>query len=155
MEMVKIIDFMSEDLICLDLKSKNKEETLKELVEIIAKSENITDKEKCYAALVARENLGSTGIGKGVAIPHAKTEFSNKLTIGFGINREGVNFESLDDKQASIFFVFASPIKDSHTYLKILARISRLIRNEEFRNRLINAKTPAEIISFIDKEEEI
>ena len=67
MEIVKITDFMSEELVSLDLKAKNKDEVLKELVEIIGKSENITDKEKCYQALVARENLGSTGIGKGVS----------------------------------------------------------------------------------------
>ncbi len=155
MEIVKITDFMSEKLICLELKAKSKDEVLRELVEIIGKSENITDKDKCYSALVARENLGSTGIGKGVAIPHAKTEFAEKLTIGFGISRDGVDFESLDDKKANIFFVFASPLKDSHTYLKILARISRLIRNEEFRNKLISSKSAAEIIELIDKEEEI
>ncbi len=155
MEMVKITDFMSEKLVCLELKAKNKDEVLRELVEIIGQSENITDKDKCYSALVARENLGSTGIGKGVAIPHAKTEFAEKLTIGFGISREGVDFESLDDKNANIFFVFASPLKDSHTYLKILARISRLIRNEDFRSKLISSKNAAEIIELIDKEEEI
>lgn len=103
MEIVKITDFMSEKLICLELKAKSKDEVLRELVEIIGKSENITDKDKCYSALVARENLGSTGIGKGVAIPHAKTEFAEKLTIGFGISRDGVDFESLDDKKANIF----------------------------------------------------
>ena len=155
MEIVKITDFMSEELVSLDLKAKNKDEVLKELVEIIGKSENTTDKEKCYQALVARENLGSTGIGKGVAIPHAKTEYANKLTIGFGICKDGVDFESLDDKKANIFFVFASPLKDSHTYLKILARISRLIRNEDFRVKLLAAKSAKEVMEYIDKEEEI
>ncbi len=154
MEMVKITDFMEEKLISLELKSKTKEEVLKELQEIISKSENITDSQKCYQALIAREKLGSTGIGKSVAIPHAKTDFASKLTIGFGISRNGIDFESLDDEKTNIFFIFASPLRESQTYLKILARISRLIRNEDFRSSLLNAKTPKEIIELINKEED-
>lgn len=154
MRNVKITDFMSEDLIQLNLKSKTKDEVLKELVDTIGKSENILDKEKCYEALVARERLGSTGIGKAVAIPHAKTDVVSNLTIGFGISSSGIDFDALDDIKTNVFFVFASPIKDSQTYLKILARISRLIRNENFRNSLINAKTAKEILELINMEED-
>lgn len=154
MKNVKITDFMSEDLIELNMKSKAKDDVLRELVDIIARSENILDKEKCYDALVAREKLGSTGIGKAVAIPHAKTDYVSNLTIGFGISEAGIEFDSLDDMKTNLFFVFASPVKDSQIYLKILARISRLIRNEVFRNSLINAKTTKEVIELINKEEE-
>lgn len=154
MKNVKITDFMSEDLIVLSMNSKGKDDVLRELVDIIARSENILDKEKCYEALVAREKLGSTGIGKAVAIPHAKTDYVSNLTIGFGISEQGIEFDSLDDMKTNLFFVFASPVKDSQIYLKILARISRLIRNETFRNALINAKSTKEVIELIDKEEE-
>lgn len=155
MEMVKITDYMSQDLICLDLNSANKGQVLRELVNLIGKSANITDVEKCYEALIKREKVGSTGIGKSVAIPHAKTEHAEHLTIGFGISRDGIDFDSLDSEKAKIFFVFASPIKDSQTYLKILARISRLIRNKDFRDALLKADTPSKIIELINEEESL
>ena len=154
-KIVKITDHLSKDLICLDLKSGNKDEVLKELTGLIGKSEFITDVAETQKALAEREKLGSTGIGKNVAIPHAKTNSAERLTIAFGISRKGVNFESLDNEDVNIFFVFASPLKDSQIYLKVLARISRLIRNEDFRNRLLSVKTPEEIIECIDREESI
>lgn len=154
MNIVKITDFMSDDLICLDLKANNKEEALRELSEILGRSGNIKESKKCYDALVEREKLGSTGIGKGVAIPHAKTEYAENLTIAFGISRNGVAFDALDDEKVNIFFIFASPLKDSKTYLKILARISRLIRDENFRGRLLSAETKDEIVRYINEEEQ-
>ncbi|MGL4787390.1 MAG: PTS sugar transporter subunit IIA, partial [Cetobacterium sp.] len=125
LNIVKITDYMSEELILLNLKAKNKDEALKELSALIGKSEKIEKKDVIYKALLERENLGSTGIGKGVAIPHAKTDAAESLTIAFGISKEGVDFKSLDQEKVKIFFVFASPFKDSQIYLKVLARISR------------------------------
>lgn len=149
----KITDYMSLNLIELNLKSKNKVEILKELNDLLNNSGKINNKEKCLETLNNREKLGSTGIGKGVAIPHAKTEYADDLTIAFGISKEGIDFDSVDEEKVNVFFVFASPLKNSKTYLKILARISRLIRNEEFRDKLKNAKNPKEILDIIDKEE--
>ena len=86
---IKITDYITEDLIDLDLKSKNREGILIELSELLEKSPNITGEEKdIYKALVDREKLGSTGIGKGVAIPHAKTESAISLTVAFGVSKE-------------------------------------------------------------------
>ena len=118
---IKITDYITEDLIDLDLKSKNRDEILVELSKLLEKSDNIVGKENdILKALVDREKLGSTGIGKGV----------------------------------HLFFVFASPSKDSHIYLKVLARISRLIREEDFRDALFNCKTAKEIIECIKEKEE-
>ncbi len=144
---IKITDYITEDLIDLDLKSKNREGILIELSELLEKSPNVTGEEKdIYKALVDREKLGSTGIGKGVAIPHAKTESATGLTVAFGVSKEGIDFNSLDEEEVHLFFVFASPNKDSQVYLKVLARISRLIREEEIRENLLNCKTPREVI---------
>lgn len=152
---IKITDYITEDLIDLDLKSKNREEILVELSELLEKSPNMISKESdIYKALVDREKLGSTGIGKGVAIPHAKTESATRLTVAFGVSREGIDFNSLDEEEVHLFFVFASPNKDSQVYLKVLARISRLIREEEFRENLFNCKTPKEVIDCIKEREE-
>lgn len=138
---VKITDYMSEDLISLNLKSKNKEDVLMELAGLIGVSPDVDNTGNAiYKALVEREKLGSTGIGKGVAIPHAKTDAAEKLTIAFGISNEKIDFKALDNENVNLFFVFASPIKDSQVYLKVLARISRLIREESFRNELLHVK---------------
>ena len=153
---VKITDYMSEDLISLKLKSKNKDDVLMELADLIAVSPDVHNEENViYKALIEREKLGSTGIGKGVAIPHAKTDAADRLTIAFGISKDKIDFKSLDNESVNIFFVFASPMKDSQVYLKVLARISRLIREEEFRNELLACKTPAEIIECINKKETV
>lgn len=153
---VKITDYMSEDLISLKLKSKNKDDVLMELADLIAVSPEVHNEENViYKALIEREKLGSTGIGKGVAIPHAKTDAADRLTIAFGISKEKIDFKSLDNENVNIFFVFASPMKDSQVYLKVLARISRLIREEEFRNELLACKIPAEVIECINKKETV
>lgn len=152
--MVKITDYMSEDLISLDLKSETKAEVLIELSKLMEKSPNIEEEDNIvYRALVDREKIGSTGIGKGVAIPHAKTEGAKGLTIAFGISKKKIDFNSLDNENVSIFFVFASPNKDSQVYLKVLARISRLIREESFREGLLKCKTAKEVIEYIEKKE--
>lgn len=153
---VKITDYMSEDLISLNLKSKNKDDVLMELADLIAVSPDVHNEENViYKALIEREKLGSTGIGKGVAIPHAKTDAADRLTIAFGISKEKIDFKSLDNENVNLFFVFASPMKDSQVYLKVLARISRLIREEEFRNELLACKTPTEVIECINKKETV
>ena len=154
LEIVKITDYMSEDLISLDLKSKTKMEVLEELSKLIEKSPNIEKGDDVvYKALVEREKIGSTGIGKGVAIPHAKTEGAKGLTIAFGVSKEKIDFKSMDNEDVNIFFVFASPNKDSQVYLKVLARISRLIREQDFRDGLLSCKTPKEVLEYIDKKE--
>ncbi|WP_291258985.1 PTS sugar transporter subunit IIA [Fusobacterium sp.] len=152
---IKITDYMSENLISLNLKAKTKDEVLLELSKLIENSPNILEKEEnsVYKALVEREKLGSTGIGKGVAIPHAKTEVAEKLTIAFGISKDKIDFKSMDSEKVNIFFVFASPSKDSQIYLKVLARISRLIREESFRDGLLKCKEVSEVINYIDKKE--
>ena len=152
---VKITDYMSEDLICLDLKGRNKDEILEELSDIMSRSPKIKSKEAIYKALLEREKLGSTGIGKGVAIPHAKTDAAEGLTVAFGVSKDKIDFKSLDEEGVNLFFVFASPKSESQIYLKVLARISRLIRDESFRTKLLNCKVPADVLEVISKEEEI
>ena len=151
---VKITDYITEDLIDLDLKSKNRESILVELSKLLERSKNIlVEDNDIYKALVDREKLGSTGIGKGGAIPHAKTESAKELTVAFGISRKGIDFNSMDDEEVHIFFVFASPNKDSQIYLKVLARISRLIREENFRQNLMDCNTAKEVIDCIAEKE--
>lgn len=152
--LVKITDYITEDLIDLNLVANNKSEALDFLSGLISRSSNIGEnREAVHKALVDREKLGSTGIGKGVAIPHAKSDTVKGLTIAFGKSTQKIDFKSLDNEGVNIFFVFASPNKDSQIYLKVLARISRLIREEDFRKELLMCKSPKEVIECISKRE--
>jgi len=153
MNIAKITDYITTDMVSLDLKAENKKEALLELSELLGTSSSIDDPKVIELALIEREKLGSTGIGKGVAIPHAKTDFAKKLTIAFGRCDKGINFNSLDNQDVQLFFVFASPLSDSSIYLKILARISRLIRSEDFRDKLLKATDAQEILNIISSEE--
>lgn len=153
MNLEKITEFVTVESIDLNLKATNKSEVILELTKLLEKSGKLENFDKTLEALKEREKLGSTGIGKGVAIPHAKTEHATDLVIAFGVSKQGVNFNAVDDEKVNIFFAFASPLKNSQTYLKILARISRLIRNDEFREKLLNAKTSQEVLELIDYEE--
>jgi len=153
MEIAKITDFIDESLISLDIKAKTKEETLRELANLLGNSKKISSVDTVYQALTEREKLGSTGIGKEVAIPHAKTDSAEGLTVGFAISKKGIAFDSLDEDDVKMFFVFASPLKDSKVYLKILARISRLIRDKDFRKKLVSVEKPSEVIEKIRAEE--
>ena len=153
MNLEKITEFITVQSVDLNMKATNKSEAIIELTKLLEKSGKLDNIDKTLEALKEREKLGSTGIGKGVAIPHAKTELAKDLVIAFGVSKQGVNFNSVDDEKVNLFFAFASPLKNSQTYLKILARISRLIRNDDFREKLLGAKTPEQVLELIDFEE--
>ena len=97
--------------------------------------------------------MGSTGIGKNVALPHAKTDAVDKMVITVGISRDGIEYDSIDNQPVHIFFMFLCPKSDSNEYLRVLARISRWIKEDKFRENLLKAKTAEEIIEIIKAEE--
>lgn len=150
---IKITNYLEKERINLDLKSKTKTDVIKELMKTMSNSDKINSSEKALSGLFSREEIGTTGIGKGVAIPHAKTDAVSDLVVGFGISKEGINYGSMDEEPVKIFFIFLSPLDGNQEYLKILARISRLIREEKFRNSLLAADTPEKVIEIINNEE--
>lgn len=149
----KIADYINEETVNLDLKSKVKNMVIKELYGAIKDSDSIKNKELGLSDIYAREELGSTGIGKGVALPHAKTKAVDELIITFGISKNGVSYNSMDGEDVNIFFMFLCPEKKTQEYLKVLARISRLIRDEKFVDNLLKADSNEEIIKIIRAEE--
>ncbi len=150
---ISITDYLKENLIELDLKAKTKDEVLDELSKLLGASHKVTSIQEVKKALDEREKIGSTGVGKGVAIPHAKTESVESLTIALGISKTKINFNSLDNEPVSIFFVFASPKKDTQKYLRVLARISRFLREPEFKTKIQNCNSTKEIIECIESFE--
>jgi len=150
---MNLSDFMHEDLILIDLLSDTKEDIIKELIRPIIKT-GFTDSEKSlYKAILAREALGSTVIGKGIAIPHAETTSVKEKFIIFGRSKKGIDFNSIDSNPVHLFFMIISPHREISPHLKILARISRFLKDKTFRDALMNAKSPEDIIELIAMEE--
>ncbi len=152
--MYKISEYLTEGRIILDLKSKKKEEVIKELCGALKESQEITDFDKFVEEVFQREKLGSTGIGQGVALPHARSSYLNKFVICFGRSKKGVDFESIDSEPAKLIFLLGTPKDDVENYLKTLAHLSRLLRKEDFREKLLNAESKAEIVEIFKKYEE-
>lgn len=151
---MKITDILGKQAIKIGMEATDKEAALKELVEILARVKDIGDKKSIVKALVERESLGSTGIGQGIAIPHAKTERLTELIAVLGISRKGVNFDALDGEAVYIFFLLVAPKDSAGPHLKALAKISRLLRDSYFCELLKRAKDENEIYEIIRNEEE-
>ncbi|MGQ9707088.1 MAG: PTS sugar transporter subunit IIA [bacterium] len=152
---MSIINYISEKTIRIGLISRTKDDVLKELVDLVFNSGKIKASEPIYEAVVEREKLCSTGFEHGVAIPHPRQgqpDIVEELVIAFGSTKEGIDFDALDGKPVFIFFMLAAPNDQEH--LRTLARLSRMLKKEEFRDELINAKSPEEVLKAIKKREE-
>ena len=153
---MKITDFLRERAISVDLQAKDKEGVIRELVQLLVKAGEIKPAEegKIVPVLLARESLGSTGIGQGVGIPHGKSNVVRQLVGAFGVSRRGVNFDSLDGEAAQIFFLLLAPEDSAGPHLKALARISRLLKDRYFRDSLKEAKDEKQVIRIIQQEDQ-
>jgi len=136
------------------LKAKTKEDALKELVDILGAAGKITDRAEALRAIREREELMTTGIGLGIALPHGKTPAASELVAAFGRSAEGIDFRSLDGKPAQIFFILLSPPDCTGPHVRALASISRLLKDKAFRDKLLKLETPEEILAAIKTEEE-
>jgi len=152
---MQILDFLSVDSIKLSMESKNKKDAIKELVDVLVKSGKVKDKKKMIQTLMEREELGSTGIGQGIAIPHGKSDTVSDLAAAFGISTDGVSFDSLDGEPVNIFFLLVAPEGAAGAHLKALARISSLLKDKYFRKSLLSAQSPEEVIKIIQEEEKL
>ncbi len=153
---MKIMDFLSKKAILTDIKSAKKGEVIKELVDALISAGEIEKRyrNKLIEALTTRESLGSTAIGQGIAIPHAKSDCVDKLIAAFGISKKGVDFDSLDGELAYIFFLLVAPQDSAGPHLKALARISRLLKDKYFRDSLRACTDDKSIIKIVALEDE-
>ena len=150
---MKILEVMPEEAILDDLKSQNKKSVLEELVVPLVGITGMSQ-ENLARVLMERERLGSTGIGGGIGIPHGKIKGLETLVLGFGLSRKGIDFESIDGQLTHIFFVLITPEDSTGLHLKLLARISRILKNDHFKDRLLNAADRQEIFEIIKDEDE-
>ena len=150
---MKILDVLKKQAILDDLKSQTKKGILEELVVPLARITG-RDQKDLVRVLMDRERLGSTGIGGGIGIPHGKIKDLESLVLGFGLSRKGVDFESIDGQPTHIFFILITPENSTGLHLKLLARISRILKNDQFKQRLQNATDDDEILGIIKEEDE-
>lgn len=152
--MIKIFDFLCKKAITTDIKSRDKKGAISELIDLLAKEKRIKDPQKAFRAVMDREEIGTTGVGQGVAIPHGRTDAVGNIIGAFGISKQGIQFESLDGEPVNLVFLLLSPYDSGGHHLRALARISRLFKDKFFRQALLETHTNEEILKIIDQEDE-
>lgn len=147
---MKLTELLDKRAMCLDLKTNTKCEVIDEMISLLCSAGAIKDRILFKKEIIKRENLGCTGIGFGIAIPHAKTSAVKKPTVAFGISKSGVDYDSIDGKKVNLIFMIAVGDNDSDLHLKALANLSRSLMHKEFREKLLNAKTEDEILDIFN-----
>lgn len=150
---MKITDLLDLRSIAIQANVSSKEETIDCLVDLMYASDKITNKEDYKKGILAREELSTTGIGEGIAIPHAQVEAVKKAGLAAITVKDGVDYESLDGNPVYLAFMIAAPKDGGSVHLQALAKLSTLLMNEDFRKALINAKTPEQFLDLINQEE--
>ncbi|MEW6088262.1 MAG: PTS sugar transporter subunit IIA [bacterium] len=150
---MKLMDFLDKRAIIPVLEKRNKEEVVREMVDKLVALGEIKDSEETVRILLEREKLGSTGIGEGVAIPHGKSKDVKKIAAVFAKAKEGVDFEALDGEPVYLFFLLVAPESSTSEHIKALARISRLLKDSNFRKKLKMKQSAEEILSAISEED--
>jgi fructose-specific phosphotransferase system IIA component len=135
------------------LEGKDKQAVMKELVELLGENKLLIDKDEVLQAVISRETTRSTGIGSGIAIPHGKCKGVKELVMAIGISRQGIDFQSIDEKPVYIVVLLASPLDKTGPHIQALARISRLMLDEDFRSKLQNAPDAKSLYELISSKE--
>ena len=150
---MKLTDILVRDACLVDVRGKTKPEVLRELSDALVGAVPALDRAELYAMLVEREKLGSTAMGDGIAIPHARVESLDRVLAVFGLSRGGVDFDSLDGQPTHLFFLLVAPGREGSAHLLLLARLSRLLGIDAFRARLREVGTTDELFRAIEEEE--
>ncbi len=148
---IKLSHLLKEKFINLELQGGKKNEVLSQLVDLIAQSRRIKNKKAVLRSVLEREKLGSTGIGNGVAIPHVKSKFVGDFTLALARINTGMDFGALDGEKTFLFFCLASPEEEVGMHLKILAEISRLVKDKFVVDLLLKAKNKKEVLKVISQ----
>ena len=151
---MKNSNLFSENCINLNLKGSTKSEIIDELVEMLNAAGKLNDKEEYKKQILKRESQSSTGLEEGIAIPHAKTAAVKIPSIAFGISKNGVDYESLDGEPSKLFFMIAAPANASDTHIEILSKLTTMLLDDDIRERLLEVKTPQEVIEILSLENE-
>jgi mannitol/fructose-specific phosphotransferase system IIA component (Ntr-type) len=150
-----LADYLSEDVVCMDLLSQKRTEVIRALLEMLVAGKRMPAKlvDRALGAILDREKLGSTAIGRGVAVPHARMEELDKVLVAFGFSARGVEFNALDTKPVHEVFLVIAPKAGADEYLDLMERITRLVQNDDFRRFVSRAKGAKEVMELIKEME--
>jgi len=151
---MKVHELLDKKYILTDFKNEDKVEIINELIDLYKDDDKVNDIEKARAAVLEREKIMSTGVGKGFAIPHGKSNGVNDVIAAFGKTKRDIDYEALDGEPVHHIFLLIGRDDTVSIHIKLLSRISRLMNVDEFRNQLLEASTAEEIINIFKKEEE-
>ncbi|MBM6872131.1 PTS fructose transporter subunit IIABC [Lactobacillus crispatus] len=150
---MRIKDILSPDSMIMELKAKNKEDAIKEMADLEVATDIVNDEDAFIKSIWARENESTTGIGGGIAMPHARNKYINKARVLFAKSKEGIDYNSLDGQPVHLFFMITAPDGADNTHLQALAKLSGLLIDPDLVEALKNAKTPEEVIDLFEKAE--
>ncbi|MDP4174756.1 MAG: PTS sugar transporter subunit IIA [Bacteroidota bacterium] len=150
---MKICDIIKSDQIIAELSGTSKEDVINELINLFKNDERVINLEKVRTAVLEREKIMSTGVGKGFAIPHGKTDAVKEIIAAFGKTKNPIDFAALDEQPVHLVFLLVGKDSLVGPHIKLLSRISRMMNKDEFRESLINAKSSEEIYSIFQEEE--
>ncbi len=150
---MKLNDILVREACIVDMKARTKKEALRELSEVLAGSVKGLDAAGLLDMLLEREKLGTTAMGDGIAIPHARIEALDRLLASFGRSRQGVGFDSVDGKPTHLFFLLVAPGREGSAHLLTLARLSRLLSSPEFRSKLLDVESSDDLFRVLEEEE--
>jgi len=150
---MKLSKFCGEDLISFELREGSKNGVISELVDLASRSKLVKDGSELLKDILEREKLVTTGVGYGVAFPHAKSKAVKGIVIAFGRSKGGVDFDSMDKKPVHLFFLIAAPEDAIGAHLNVMARLSYLMKSEKNREKLIKIKSPKELLEVLDSVE--
>ncbi|WP_088072591.1 PTS fructose transporter subunit IIABC [Gottfriedia luciferensis] len=150
---MRITELLKRDTVLIEIDSTSKNSVIDELVDVLDQAGRLNNKELFKEAILKREGQSTTGIGEGIAIPHAKTSAVKIPSIAFGRSNEGINYDSLDGQPAHLFFMIAASEGADNAHLETLSRLSTLLMDEEFRSSLLGAENADEVIRLIDHKE--
>lgn len=150
---MRITDLLKKESIDLNGVVTTKKETIEKMTLLMEKGGNVKDLEKYRAGVFAREEEGTTGIGEGIAIPHAKTDAVSGPGLAAMIIRDGVDYDSLDGEPVHMVFLIAAPNTEDNIHLEVLSRLSMLLMDDNFRANLMKASTVEEFLGYIDQAE--
>ena len=151
---MKITDLLTKESIDLNVKASNKKDVIEQAVELMEQNGNINNKQEYLRLVMKREEEGSTGVGEGIAIPHGKGGVISEPGLVAMVIPDGVDFDALDGKPVKLLFLIAAPNSKDNLHLEVLSRLSALLMNEKFRNKLLNAKSKDEFLKTIDEADE-
>jgi len=151
---VKISDILTEDFVVVGLDVSTKEDAINALVDIIAKSDKVKNANKVREAVFEREKIMTTGVGKGFAVPHGKTDAVTDIVAAFAVTKKPIDYESLDGEPVRLIFLIVGRDNMVGPHIKLLSRVSKLMNDNNFRGKLLNAKTPREVVELFKTEEE-